>query len=54
MALSKAELACVYAALVLVDDDVAVTVSIGFSFETIYHMAQHIGHVTHTQTHVCV
>lgn len=25
---SKAELACVYAALVLVDDDVAVTVSI--------------------------
>lgn len=54
MALSKAELACVYAALVLVDDDVAVTVSIGFSFETIYHMAQHIGHVTHTQRRVCV
>lgn len=30
MALSKAELACVYAALVLVDDDVAVTVSKSF------------------------
>lgn len=28
MALNKAELACVYSALILVDDDVAVTVSI--------------------------
>lgn len=47
MALSKAELACVYAALVLVDDDVAVTVSIHFSICRNYHMAQR--HITHTQ-----
>lgn len=54
MALSKAELACVYAALVLVDDDVAVTVSMSFSFGGTTTWPHNRPYYCHTRVCVCM